>query len=252
MSYNILTSFNESYWNEVAKETCLDLDKNWIKGSSILFYHELSNSVLSASAAEFSNRVKWVDLYKETPIQEFVTKWKFHPKANGEIKGFRNNAVKFVHKTFAIWHAAKQQKTGWLIWLDCDAIVRKQIDKEFEKRVFKDNIVVSYVGRPGKYSECGFLAFNLDNPKTHEFLNQWEELYVSGKFVELKETHDSWTFDYIRLEWDTPELFYDLNRNTKTNKNPFNNSDIGPYFLHAKGDGKKQQANKLKKYKHHD
>lgn len=249
MNYNILTSFNESYWNEVAKETCLDLDKQWFKDSSIIFYHELTDPILSQSKNNFSNRVQWRDLYKETPIKNFVDKWKSHPKANGEIKGFRNNAVKFVHKTFAIWDAAKKQKTDWLVWLDCDAIVRRPIDKTFLSKVFKNDIIVSYVGRPGKYSECGFLAFNLNNPKTHDFLNEWENLYVSGKFVDLKETHDSWTFDYIRLEWNQPELFFDLNRNTTTNKNPFGNSDIGDYFLHAKGSGKKQQAHKLKKYK---
>lgn len=249
MNYSLLTSFNHSYWNEIARETCTDLDKNWLVNEPLLFYHELDQQTLNDSKKMFSSRVYWLNLYEVVDIENFVNTWKNHPNANGSIKGFRTNAIKFVHKTFAIWHAAREQKNGWLIWLDCDAITRRPLDANFKNLVFKENIVVSYIGRPGKYSECGFLAFNLDNPETKVFLEKWEDLYISGKFIDLKETHDSWTFDWLRLEYNRPDLFYDLNHNAKTNKNPFSQSDIGAYFLHAKGAGKKQQANKLKKYK---
>lgn len=246
MKYNLLTSFNESYWNEVAQETCLDLDKKWVPKETLFFYHELNQPILDNSKKLFSNRVQWIDLYENTSIQEFVDTWKDHPNANGSGKGFRSNAVKFVHKTFAIWNCAKNTNLDWLVWLDCDACFYNPIDQKFIDIVFDEKYNISYLGRPGKYSECGFLAFNLKNQETKDFLNAWEELYTSGNFVNLPETHDSWTFDYIRKSWSNQDMFNNLNSSATTNKNPFSQSRIGAYVIHAKGKDKKYQLTRFK------
>lgn len=242
--YTVMTSLNEKYWEEVARENSHYLDQNWIPGEEIVIYHEF----LQLPKNNLSKRVKWIDLYGSCPeIREFGNKWKDHPHANGsDGTNFRLNAIKFVHKTFAIWHRAKVQRSGFLIWLDCDALVYKKIDNNFIKNVFDKTKIVSYIGRPGKYSECGFLAFNLDHPDTHNFLNRWETLYTSGEFINLSQTHDSWTFDLIRNEWNKPEYFLDLNKDALTRKHPFNSSKIGPYINHAKGDDKKNKLDKLK------
>lgn len=232
-TYDIITSFNEKYWNDIAKDNLISLDSNWPLQHTIYCYHELSYI-----PNNFSNRVFWTDLYLHSQnLKDFVAKYKDEPRANG-TKGFRTNAVKFVHKTFAIWHCYRQKKTGWLIWLDCDAYVYKPITVEFLKTVCDEKTIISYLGRPGKYSECGFLAFNLDNPLTRGFLEEWENLYLSGDFLKLSENHDSWTFDYIRKKWNRPELFNNLNHKAVTNKNPFSQSLLGPYIAHAKGKGK--------------
>ena len=243
--YTVITSLNQKYWDEVANENSHYLDKNWIAGEDIFMYHEFT----TLPKNKLSSRVQWIDLYQSCPeIVEFGEKWKDHPHANGSNgTNFRLNAIKFVHKTFAIWHRAKIQKTGYLIWLDCDALVYNKIDKTFIDNIFKNDTIVSYIGRPGKYSECGFLAFNLDHPETHIFLNRWETLYTSGEFIKLSETHDSWTFDVLRNEWQKPELFYNLNADALTKKHPFASSKIGMYIDHAKGADKKNKLEKLKK-----
>jgi len=243
--YTIITSLNQKYWDEGAKENSHFLDKNWISNESIYVYHEFQ----SIPQHQLSNRVQWVDLYKSCPgIKEFGDKWKNHPHANGsDGTNFRLNAIKFVHKTFAIWHRAKVQQTGYLVWLDCDAFVYNKINDSFVSTIFDKNKMIAYIGRPGKYSECGFLIFNLDHPDTHNFLNRWETLYTSGDFINLLETHDSWTFDHIRKEWGKPELFFDLNKEALTKKNPFGSSKIGSYISHAKGDNKKDKLAKLQR-----
>lgn len=246
MKYNILTSFNQRYWDEVARENTLALDRNW-SGGDIFLYHELKT--LQESQL-FSNRVNWLDLYQTCPeIKIFGEAWKDNPKANGGDGAggnFRLNAIKFVHKTFAIWHRAKNQTSGWVVWLDCDAFVYKKIDEYFLRTVFPTDKMSVYVGRPGKYSECGFLGFNMSHPDASKFLTEWENLYLSGEFVNLPETHDSWTFDYIRKKWSRPELFLDLNAGTETNKNPFSHSKIGPYIMHSKGSDKGKQLERFK------
>jgi hypothetical protein len=242
--YTIITSFNQKYWDEVAKENSKFLDKNWPLSSDIIFYHELDQ----IPDNNLSSRVSWIDLYQSCPeLSEFVNRWKDHPKANGKNgKKFRYNAVKFVHKTFAIWHQAKLKKDGWLIWLDCDATLHKPIDERFIKDVFIQEKLICYVGRPGKYSECGFLCFNLNHDKTRKFLQEWEDLYLSGEFINLPETHDSYTFDYVRIKWNENNLFHNLNGRAITDKNPFSQSVIGGYLDHSKGKDKSKQLEKLK------
>jgi hypothetical protein len=233
MTYSIITSFNEKYWKDIAEENLVSLDQHWPLEHKIFCYHELKSL-----PTNFSNRIEWIDLYNNVPdLKLFVEKYKDDKRANG-AKGFRTNAVKFVHKTFAIWDCYKKIKRGWLIWLDCDAYVYRQVNNEFLNSICKENTSISYLGRPGKYSECGFLAFNLDNHMTIKFLEEWENLYTSGDFIHLSENHDSWTFDYIRKKWNQEKLFNNLNKNAVTNKNPFSQSLIGPYIAHAKGKGK--------------
>jgi hypothetical protein len=247
MIYNVLTSFNEKYWNELAKETTKELDLNWINDGFIFLYHELQSI---PDDVKYSDRVKWVDLYQKCPeLIEFKNRWKNEPKANGgngNGADFRIDAIKFAHKTYAIWHACKNNSSGWVIWLDCDAFVYKKIDQSFIEKTFPAGTMICYLGRPGKYSECGFLGFNLDHPKCRIFLEQWENLYSSGDIIKLSETHDSYTFDYIRKQWDDPKLFLNLNSEAVTNKNPFGQSKIGSWIMHSKGKDKNYQFNRFK------
>lgn len=244
--YTILTSFNQTYWQEVAQDNVRKMDQLWPTSEKILLYHQLSKIDTS-----FSNRVQWIDLYQSCPaLVGFINKWKDDLRANGKSgkkNAFRQNAVKFSHKTFAIWHAARQQETGWLIWLDCDAIVLKGIDNNFITKVCPDNKCISYIGRKGKYSECGFVGYNLARPETRKFLEVWENFYLSGEFINHSETHDSWTFDYIRKSLENPDLFCDLNAASTTDKNPFANSLIGTHIAHAKGSDKIKNTAKLTK-----
>ena len=241
--YTVVTSFNEKYWNELTSTTTRELDKNWHKESKLLFYHELPKAVTKKSIGGFSNRCEWIDLYKDCPaLPAFAEKWKDHPKANG-AKGFKWDAVKFCHKTFAIWQAWRKTQTGWLIWMDADSLFHKPFDDRFKSIVFGRDIIAAYIGRPHKYSECGFMAFNLDNPETHKFMEQWEELFLSGEFINLPQTHDSYTFDVMRKNFD-PKLFYDLNV-AKSGKHPIHASLVGPYINHSKGKDKSYKVNKF-------
>ena len=246
MNYTILTSFNETYWKEVARDNVHKMDESWPGNEQILLYHQLSQIDNS-----LSSRVKWIDLYASCPeLVDFINQWKDDLRANGKSEkknAFRQNAVKFCHKTFAIWHAARQQKNGWLIWIDCDAIMLKKIDYEFIKKACPEHVCISYLGRKTKYSECGFVGYNLDRPETRKFLELWEKFYLSGEFINHQETHDSWTFDYIRKSFNDSTLFYDLNADSITDKNPFGSSLIGTHMAHAKGSDKIKTTTKLKK-----
>jgi hypothetical protein len=241
MIYNVLTSFDEKYWQEIGKTTISQFDLNWIEDSNIFLYNQLG----SVPKNKLSSRVSWIDLYSSCPeLPQFIDKWNSHPKANG-AKNYRTNAVKFAHKTFAIWHRVRLQNQGWLIWLDVDAFLYKKVDRDFFQKVCPDNYMISYMGRPSKFSECGWIGFNMNHPRILDFITEWENLYLSGEFINLKETHDSYTFDHIRLKWNQPHLFHNINSAATTNKNPFSQSLIGTHIVHAKGDDKDYLINRF-------
>ena len=185
MSYTLMTSFNEKYWQEIAKDNSKLFDKFWPADCDILLYHQLP--VIEHTS--MSHRVKWIDLYKNCPdLVAFANKWKDNTRANGispKKNAFRWNAIKFAHKTFAIWNAAKRIKSGWLVWIDCDAFIFNTIDKKFLDTVFPKNKHICYLGRKGKYSECGFMGFDLNHPQVQKFMIDWENLYLSGDFINL-------------------------------------------------------------------
>lgn len=250
MQYNILTSVNETYWNEIANETIKELDKNWVANGKIFIYHEFRKEFLDSVKNNFSNRVVWLNLHETVPeLSTWIDKWKDHSKANGLGKGaWRDYAIKWAHKTFAYFHRCQEQKSDWVIWLDSDALLFKPVDENFLKVICDNKFAISYLGRKGNYSECGFLSFNLNNPITLDFIQKFQDLYYSGDFTKVSETHDSFLFDAVRIDkfMHCAELFNDLNKDSKTDKNPFGNSKIGSHFWHGKGANKAKTFAKAK------
>jgi len=246
MKYNVLTSFNQHYWEEVGYQTIKKLDENWHNSGTIYLYHELNQSFVNSIKNEFSSRVEWYSLYDEVPyLSEFIETYKNHPKANGDAGGWRQHAIKWVHKTFPLLQHAKTHSNGWLCWLDVDAECFKKIDDTYIKTICKPEKMLGYLGRKGNYSECGFLSFNLEHPQIKSFLDKWWDIYPSGYFTKISETHDSFLFDAVRKEFGYPEIFDDLNINSNTNKNPFGNSVLGSHFIHAKGQHKSATLQKM-------
>lgn len=250
MKYSVITSFNKKYWDEVGHQTIKKLDENWHESGNIYLYHELDDSFVNTIKKGFSSRVQWIDLYPSVPyLSEFIDKFKDHPKANGQAAGWRSHAIKWVHKTFPLLQQVRKETSGWLCWLDVDAECFKKIDNDYVKTICNPSKMLSYLGRKGNYSECGFLGFNIDHPKLKDFVDAWWNIYPTGNFTKVSETHDSFLFDAVRKDFGHPELFDDLNAHSTTNKNPFGNSKLGSHFIHAKGSNKSATLQKITRRK---
>lgn len=254
MSFNIITSLNKKYWELGSNINIKSWDENFPKDVIIHIFSE--DNIPDKSF--FSNRIKWYDLYQECPeLLDFKEKYKNNPKFNGtfdvsETKKYKWNAIKFAHKTFPIFNLRKKLKSGSLIWLDTDVLAIEKIDYSFLNQVCPKDMMISYLGRPNVYSECGWVYYNLNNLNTDAFLNQFEHEYVSGNLEHYRETHDSYIFDVIRLKFDQ-SLFYDLNFGSKTDKHPFHQSLLRKKLVHNKGSNKsKKQQKFLKRYNLHN
>ena len=91
------------------------------------------------------DNVEWFDLVTESPeLVTFKNKWANEPKANGDVtsdpvrskrkdvgKGFKWDAIRFSHKVYAIFAAAKRTDADVLIWMDADTVCHSAMPIEF-------------------------------------------------------------------------------------------------------------------------
>ena len=249
-AYNLITSANNEYWNTGAKINVLTWDQNL---APYFLIHVYSEDKLDMS--DLSNRVIFHHLYEECPdLIDFIDKHKDDPHYNGtRLSGsvaYKWNGIKFAHKTFPIFKLAKDLRDGWLVWLDCDALIYKPIDTNFIDLVLPSSKSITYLGRTGKFSECGFVGYNLDVSPTREFLERFENFYKSGKLSELRETHDSFVFDQVMATFEKQSRFHNINEDAASDKHPFMQSHLKNYMAHAKGPAKVRiQKKYLKRWK---
>ena len=92
------------------------------------------------------------------------------------------------------------------------------------------------------YSECGFLGFNTKHEYFQQYLQSIIDIYVTGKIFSLEQWHDSWIWDYLRINF---EKKYGIeNRNISGegyhSTHPFMLSGLQKYFDHLKGPERKK------------
>jgi hypothetical protein len=176
------------------------------------------------------------------------------PRANGDVsndpvrskrrdagKGFKWDAVRFAHKVYSIFHCARTFGTDWLIWMDADTVCHSSIALADLNRLCPTDHDLCFLGRQGKYSECGLYAINLARPATKIFLQHFQRMYddaENGIFT-LKEWHDSYVFDEVRKQCTLAELDWSSHLITGEG-HPLINSDWGAYLDHLKGSRKKR------------
>jgi len=179
-------------------------------------------------------------------------RWQDVPKANGDVstdpvrarrkdsgKGFKWNAVRFAHKVYSIFHCAKNTPGDWLLWMDADTVCHSPITVTDLHRLCPKSQDLCFLGRRGKYSECGLYAMRLTSVATQVFLQKFQTAYddaETGIFV-LAEWHDSFVFDHVRTQCALKALDWSSHLVTGEG-HPLINSDWGAYLDHLKGDRK--------------
>lgn len=129
-------------------------------------------------------------------------------KDKDDKTNYRKQAVRFCHKVFALKFACETalaaKKEGkvdaprYLIWLDADVLTTRKVTlEEIEKCLPKEGDAVSYLGRKDwPHSECGWLAFDLDNGGGI-IIDSMVGMYDGDEIFKFEEWHDSWIFDVV-------------------------------------------------------
>jgi hypothetical protein len=257
MKISVVTTFHEEGLHQYGQRMIDTFCENWPKDIKLYVYAEKCIPKISDH-----EHVVLKDLDSVHELSNFKSRWRDVPKANGDVsadpvrskrkdagKGFKWHAIRFAHKVYSIFDCARESNSDILLWMDADMVCHSPISLETVIKFCQSEKDLCYLGREGKYSECGLYSLNLKSPATVDFLKEFQRMYddaENGIFL-LDEWHDSFVFDAVRkkfpnlkqLDWSShlKDLRPHLG-NSKGEGHPLINSEWGEYLDHLKGDRK--------------
>ena len=231
MKIGIVSTFSDQGYADYAKHFVDSLKNNLDTSVEVFLY-------VDNLSIETSSNIHILNLEKLVP--DLVN---FKTRNNDKTAGkFLRDAVRFSHKSYAIWHAAMNSGVDMLIWLDADTEIIKAISSDYLKSFLPDSYFTSYLGRDS-YSETGFISFDLRNPHAKEFFAIFKNYYDSDRIYTLPKFTDCHVFDATRTELETSRKIKGYNLTPLEMKDPFNHTFKG-YMIHFKG-GKKEKREKI-------
>jgi len=260
MNVTVVTTFHKEGYDLYGKRMIQSFLKNWPSNIKLYVYAE------DCSVEETAPNLIVKDLHQASPeLVSFKERWKNVPKANGDVssdpirskrkdsgKGFKWHAIRFAHKVYSIFACAKECNTEWLMWMDADTYCHSSISEKELGRLLPGKQELCYLGRQGKYSECGLYAMKLSAHYIQQFLQEFQRVYDQaegqGGIFTMAEWHDSYVFDEVRNRFPNMKQnnwsanLADLRPRPGMSKgegHPLINSDWGAYLDHLKG-GRKQ------------
>ena len=254
--YAVVTTFHAKGYEQYAQKFINTFIKNWPEDVGLYVYTE------DCTVAEQAPNLIVRDLHASSAdLVTFKTTWKDVPKANGDISGvpklaarrdshkpFKWDAIRFAHKVYSIFHCAKNCDADILIWMDADMICHSPIDMNRIHELIPEDQDLCYLGREGKFSECGLYSLNLKSTMVKTFLQEFQKMYdraETGIFY-LEEWHDSFVFDAVRVKMP---FLISLNWSAGLitgEGHPLINSAWGAYLDHLKGERKVEGKSRSK------
>lgn len=249
MKISVVTTFHKSGYEKYGKRMIQTFLQNWPSDVTLYVYAE------NCLVDEVAENLKVFDLHEaSSDLVKFKETWKNVPKANGDVtsdpirrqrkdagKGFKWDAIRFAHKVYSIFHCAKVCDSDILFWMDADTVCHSPIAKETIEKFCQSNIDLGFLGRDGKYTECGLYSMNLCSENVQNFLREFQRMYddaESGIFT-LAEWHDSFVFDAVRTKFRNSLKENNWSKGIiRGEGHPLINSEWGAYLDHLKGDRK--------------
>jgi hypothetical protein len=244
MKYTVVTTFNARGYETYGRRMINTFLSNWPSNVMLIVYAE--GCIVTETAPNLIVR----DLDQVPDLTEFKNKWRNVPKANGDVsqdpirskrrdagKGFKWDAVRFAHKVYSIFDCARNTNGDWLLWMDADMVCHSPITVERLDQLCTADLC--FLGRQGKFSECGLYAMNLRSASTIAFLQEFQRFYDDAErgIFTLDEWHDSFVFDAVRQHTSCQERDWSSHLITGEG-HPLINSEWGAYLDHLKGDRK--------------
>lgn len=245
MTYTVVTTFHQPGYQTYAARMLQTFIANWPQSVTMLAYAE--DCEVTETAPNLIVRDASSTL---TDLVTFKERWKNDPRARGEVAtgpldakgkqpgiGFKWDAIRFANKVYAVCHAAETCGTEWLLWMDADTVCHSPITEDDLNRLCPLEKDLCYLGREGKYSECGLYALNLRHPSTQLFLLRFKAMYdhaERGIFAQ-SEWHDSYIFDRVKDSIPQLKLLNWSEGLVRGEGHPLINCEWGSYLDHLKG-----------------
>jgi hypothetical protein len=240
MKYTVVTTFNAEGYKTYGHRMIKTFLQSWPQDILLRVYAE------GCQVTETAPNLQVLDLTTASPeLVTFKNTWRNVPKANGDMgpehrgKEFKYQAVRFSHKVYAIFHAARHCTTDWLIWMDADMVCHSPIDAKKLAEFFPDSSDLCFAGRSRKFTECGLYGMHVTEPAVQSWLAEFQRMYDDAEqgIFTLEEWHDSYVFDAVRKRHALRELNWTAHLQMGEG-HPLINCEWGAYIDHLKGERK--------------
>jgi len=232
MNIEIITSFNQGYYDLIGKD-CVD---TWLK----YWPKELT---LTCYVEEFQlpehPRLKQISFDVFTP--EY---YEFQLTSNKQVQKFAKKAWSFIH-------AMENSTADRIVWLDADVLSVDHLPLKLLQDVLPSNVLSTHMGvtytaakdgSPGRWfvPETGFFAVNTHHPQFKEFASEYKRHYVERDNTMLRRFYDNDVYGHVFEKLKAPgnDLCKDF---TKGYKTPLRHTVLGPYIEHYKAKHSKHE-----------
>ena len=175
----ILTTFSDKGYDVYAKHCVSSLQRFLSDDVEMIVYTDTPRSF---------DKPNWINKILESEVPDltaFKKRNSYRVVPEG-TKGFIWDGVRFSHKSYAWCHAGLNTDSDIVIWLDADTEAIENIDINYLSKFMPFGYVSSYLGRPGRYTETGWLAWNMNHPDSKRFFQRFKQYYDEDLIYNLK------------------------------------------------------------------
>lgn len=232
MKLEIITSFNQNYYDLIGKD-CVD---SWLK----YWPEEFSLTCYVEGFSMFNHkRIKQISF--DSLCKEYFD---FQKTSTKQIK-------KFSKKAFTFIHAMENSTADRIIWLDADVITLQALPKSLLFKILPKDVLSTHMGviyqtdksgKPGLWfvPETGFFAVNTQHALFDNFKTEYKRHYVEKDYKHLRRFYDNDVYGYVFEKLKAPG--YDLcDKFNKGYKTPLPHTELGMYLKHYKAKGSKKE-----------
>lgn len=242
--FSVVTTFHQAGYDLYGSRMIETFLNTWPPEVDLWVYTE------NCRIVQQDPRLKVIDLLDTVkPLAAFKHKWSNDARATGRLPqgpadrkgkqpgiGFKWDAVRFSHKVYSVCDCAARTHSDVLIWMDADTVCHSQLPMSMLQELIPIKVDICFLGRKGKYTECGLYALNLNSPTTRDFLTkfQWVYDHADQGIFTMSEWHDSFVFDQVRAQFDL--VGHDWSSHLIQGEgHPLINSQWGAWLDHLKG-----------------
>lgn len=231
MNIEVITSFNQAYYNLIGRECVSTWLEYWPKELSLTCYVEKFE-------LEPNPRIRQIDF--EQLGNDYIT---FQKTADTQVGKFAKKAYSFIH---AMFHSTADR----IIWLDADVITEQDLPKTLLDSLLPDNVLSTHMGvtyyeskdgTPGNWfvPETGFFAINTTHPDFDRFRTEYLRRYNEQDRSNLRRFYDNDVYGAALQLVGSATL--DIASNLKkAYKTPLRHTVLGPYLHHYKAKHSKE------------
>jgi len=187
---NFITCFNEDILKQSAPYFLNRVEDKWDPSLPLTcYYHNCATSAYALPGTLNYKNLSTIEKH-ETFVKENAA---HDGTEEGKIPyNEKLDALRWAHKVFAIAHKAEELSNGWLIWIDADVYIRKNITKEYINNLLNENADIIYIPE-----DPFFIAFNLNSQPTKDLIKDLENIYIKGEVINFREWHDTFILDRL-------------------------------------------------------